>query len=62
MEIDRDAVVLGLAIGGRAEGARPAPPQHLYQVFTVADSQITGIRGYPDRHTALTRDQPALAE
>ncbi|MGH3302397.1 MAG: ankyrin repeat domain-containing protein, partial [Streptosporangiaceae bacterium] len=58
VEVDRDAVVLGLAVGGRAEGARPAPRQQLYQVFTVEDSQITGIRGYPDRHSALTRDQP----
>jgi ankyrin repeat protein len=56
VEVDRDAVVLGLAIGGRAEGARPAPRQQLYQVFTVEDSQIIEIRGYPDRHSALTRD------
>jgi hypothetical protein len=62
VEVDRDAVVLGLAVGGRAEGARPAPRQQLYQVFTVEDSQITGIRGYPDRHSALTRDQPGLPE
>jgi hypothetical protein len=58
VEVDRDAVVLGLAVGGRAEGARPAPRQQLYQVFTVEEAQITGIRGYPDRHSALTRDQP----
>jgi ankyrin repeat protein len=58
VEVDRDAVVLGLAVGGSAEGARPAPRQQLYQVFTVADSQITDIRGYPDRHSALSRDQP----
>jgi ankyrin repeat protein len=57
VEVDRDAVVLGLAVGGRAEGGRPAPRQQLYQVFTVEDSQITDIRGYPDRHSALTRDQ-----
>jgi hypothetical protein len=62
VEVDRDAVVLGLAIGGRAEGARPAPRQQLYQVFTVADSHITDIRGYPDRHSALTRDQPDPAK
>jgi ankyrin repeat protein len=57
-EVDRDAVVLGLAVGGRAEGARAAPRQQLYQVFTVEDSQIIDIRGYPDRRSALTRDQP----
>ena len=62
VEVDRDAVVLGLAVGGRAEGARPAPRQQLYQVFTVEDSQIIDIRGYPDRHSALTRDQPGLPE
>ena len=62
VEVDRDAVVLGLALGGRAEGPRPAPRQQLYQVFTVEDSQIIDIRGYPDRHSALTRDQPGLPE
>jgi ankyrin repeat protein len=62
VEVDRNAVVLGLAVGGRAEGARPAPRQQLYQVFTVKDSQIIDIRGYPDRHSALTRDQPGLPE
>jgi ankyrin repeat protein len=55
VEVDRDAVVLGLAVAGAAEGARPAPPQHLYQVFIVDGAQIIGIRGYPDRHSALTR-------
>jgi len=55
VEVDRDAVVLGLAVARKAEGARPAPPQHLCQVFTVEGTQIIDIRGYPDRHTALTR-------
>ena len=55
VEVDRDAVVLGLAVARKAEGARPAPPQHLYQVFTVTGAQIIDIRGYPDRHSALTR-------
>lgn len=55
-EVDRDAVVLGLAVAHKAEGARPAPPQHLYQVFTVSEAQIVDIRGYPDRHSALSRD------
>jgi ankyrin repeat protein len=57
VEVDRDAVLLGLAVAGKAEGARPAPPQQVYQVFTVDGAQITGIRGYPDRHSALTRDR-----
>jgi hypothetical protein len=56
VEVDRDAVVLGLAVAGNAEGARPAPAQHLYQVFIVDDAQVVGIRGYPDRHSALARD------
>jgi ankyrin repeat protein len=55
VEVDRDAVVLGLALTRQAEGARPAPPQRLYQVFTVEDAQIIDIRGYPDRRSALTR-------
>ncbi len=55
VEVDRDAVVLGLAVSRRAQGARPAPPQPLYQVFTVRDAQIVEIRGYPDRASALTR-------
>jgi ankyrin repeat protein len=56
LEIDRDAVVLGLTLMRPAEGARPAPPHRLYQVFTVEGAQIVDIRGYPDRHSALTRD------
>jgi hypothetical protein len=55
VEVDRDAVVLGLAVTRKAEGARPAPPQHLCQIFTVSGAQIVDVRGYPDRHSALTR-------
>ena len=55
VEVDRDAVVLGLTVGRPAQGARPAPPEPLYQVFTVRDAQIVEIRGYPDRDSALTR-------
>jgi hypothetical protein len=55
VEVDRDAVVLGLAVAGRAEGARPASRERLYQVFTVDGTQIVDVRGYPDRHSALTR-------
>jgi ankyrin repeat protein len=54
-EVDRDAVVLGLSLTRQAEGARPAAPQQLYQVFIVDGAQIIDIRGYPDRHSALTR-------
>jgi Ankyrin repeats (many copies) len=56
VEVDRDAVMVGLAVAGKAEGARPAPPQHLYQVFTIDGALVIDIRGYPDRHSALTRD------
>lgn len=56
VEVDRDAVVLGLTLTGPAEGARPAAPHQLYQVFTIDGAQIVDIRGYPDRHSALTRD------
>ena len=55
VEVDRDAVVLGLAVAGRATGARPAPPQQVYQAFTVDGGQIVEIRGYPDRRSALAR-------
>jgi ankyrin repeat protein len=55
VEVDRDAIVLGLTLTRQAEGARPAPPQRLYQVFTIDNAQIVDIRGYPDRNSALTR-------
>ena len=55
VEVDRDAVVVGLTVTRPARGARPAPPEPLYQVFTVRDAQIVEIRGYPDRDSALTR-------
>jgi ankyrin repeat protein len=55
VEVDRDAVVLGLSVALQAEGARPAPPQQLYQVFTVDGAQITDIRAYPDRASAVAR-------
>ncbi len=58
MEVDRDAVVLGLEVARQAEGARPAPSQRLYQVFTVDDAQIIDIRGYPDRRSAFRRCIP----
>ncbi len=56
VEVDRDAVVVGLAVARRAEGARPAPPQLLYQVCTVEGAQIVSIHGYPSRPGALNRD------
>ena len=55
VEVDGDAVVLGLSVARQAEGARPAPPELLYQVFTVDNAQVVEIHVYPDRASALTR-------
>ena len=55
VEVDRDAVVLGLSVSRRADGARPAPPQQLYQVATIDGGEIVDIRFYPDRQSALGR-------
>ena len=56
VEVDRDAVVLGLSVSRRAEGARPAPPQQLYQVATIDGGEIVDLRFYPDRSSALCRN------
>jgi ankyrin repeat protein len=55
VEVDRDAVLLGLSVARQAVGTRPAPPQQLCQVFTIADDQVVDIRAYPDRIGALAR-------
>jgi ankyrin repeat protein len=60
VEVDRDAVVIGLKVARHAEGARPAPPERLYQVFTVDNAQVVDIHVYPDRARALAR--PVRAE
>ncbi|HEY4023966.1 MAG TPA: ankyrin repeat domain-containing protein [Pseudonocardiaceae bacterium] len=57
IEVDRDAVLMALSVTRPAEGARPAPPQQVYQVFTVDDAQVIDIRGYPDRRSALARGE-----
>jgi ankyrin repeat protein len=57
VEVDRDAVVMGIGVAGQAEGARPAPAERIFQVFTVDDNQIVEIRGYPDRPSALARSR-----
>jgi hypothetical protein len=54
-EVDGDAVILGLSVAGQAQGARPAPLRHAYQVFTVVDAQIVDSRAYPDRASAPAR-------
>ncbi|MDX6415723.1 MAG: hypothetical protein QOG28_343 [Trebonia sp.] len=55
VEVDGDAIVLGLSVARQAEGARPAPPELFYQVFTVGNAQVIEIHVYPDRASALAR-------
>jgi len=55
VEVDRDAVVMGINVAGQAEGTRPAPAERVFQVFTIDNDEIVEIRGYPDRQSALTR-------
>jgi len=55
VEVDRDAVVMGIRVAGRAEGTRPAPAERVFQVFTVSDEEVIEIRGYPNRQRALDR-------
>jgi hypothetical protein len=55
VEVDRDAVVLGITVARQAEGARPAQAEHLFQVFTIEDAQVVEIRFYPDRAAAMAR-------
>jgi hypothetical protein len=55
VEVDRDAVLMGISVAGPAEGARPAPAERVFQVFTIDHDEIVEIRGYPDRPSALTR-------
>jgi ankyrin repeat protein len=58
VEVDRDAVVMGISVAGQAEGTRPAPAERVFQVFTVDNDEIVEIRGYPDRPSALARTRP----
>lgn len=55
VEVDRDAVLLGITLSRPAEGTRPAPAERLYQVFTVGNGEVVEIRGYRDRASALAR-------
>jgi SnoaL-like domain len=55
MEVDQDAVILCISVAGRAEGARPAPAERIFQVFTIDNNEIIEIRGYPDRRSAPAR-------
>lgn len=53
VEVDRDAVVLGIDSSGTAEGAWPAPPERLYQVFTIDNGG-----GRRDTWLPRPRDRP----
>jgi len=55
VEVDGDTVLLGLGVAHQAEGARPAPPHRLFQVFTVEDAEVAEIRAYPDRASAVAQ-------
>jgi SnoaL-like domain len=55
VEVDGEAVVMGISVAGQAEGARPAPAERVFQVFTVDNDEIVEIRGYPDRESAFAR-------
>ncbi len=48
VEVARDAVVMDISVAGHAEGARCAPAEPVFQVFTVGHDDIVEIRGYPD--------------
>jgi ankyrin repeat protein len=58
VEVDGDAVILGLSVTRSATGARPAPAQRLYQAFSVDGAQVVEIRAYPDRASAHARQSP----
>ena len=55
VEVDRDAVVMGIRVAGQADGARQASAELVFQVFAVDNDDIVEIRGYPDRPSALAR-------
>jgi ankyrin repeat protein len=55
LEVDRDAVVMGISVAGQAEGARPVRAERVFQVFTIDNEEIVEIRVYPDRPNALAR-------
>jgi hypothetical protein len=55
VEVDRDAVVLGMSLPRPAIGATLAPAESLYQVFEVDNGEVVEIRGYPDHSSALAR-------
>jgi len=47
-EVRGDAVVIGLAVARPADGARPCPPEVVYQVLRVREGMIVSITGAPD--------------
>jgi hypothetical protein len=57
VEVDGDAVGLGLSMARQAEGPRSAPPEHIYQIFAVEDAKVIEIHGYPYPPRALSRSR-----
>lgn len=55
VEVDREAVVMGITMAGQAGGARSAPAELVLQVFTANDGEIVEIRSFPERPRALAR-------
>ncbi len=60
-EVQNDAVVIGLAVARQAVGARPIPPDVIYQLLRVSDGLIVSITGFEDlaaaRAAALTQPE-----
>jgi hypothetical protein len=62
VDVDGDAVVLGLGVARHAEGQSRLRPNGSTGVFTFENAQVVDIRVYPDRASALARrarEQPA---
>ncbi|HUN33486.1 MAG TPA: hypothetical protein VMU95_15865 [Trebonia sp.] len=60
-EVEDDSVILGITVTATgAEGARPGPPERVYQSLAVAGAEITEIRGGPRPVPQPAR--PGLAE
>jgi ankyrin repeat protein len=51
-EVQSDAIVVGLAVARPAVGARPIPPDVIYQLLRVSDGLIVSITGFEDLSAA----------
>jgi hypothetical protein len=59
VEVEGDAVILGLGVSRTAHMARAAPPQRPSQACSVDGEQIIESRGSPDRDSVHARPAPA---